>query len=120
MKTTHRILGAIWMTVCVYFLVNLVQAVYRFHPDQLDTLSIDLFFALLYLAGAVAGLCLLIGRRWPRIVVSIVALLTVTASLMGLFAFFNALPYSFVGIGFDIFALASAGILLFSRKYAVA
>jgi len=119
MKTTHRILGAIWMTVCAYFLVNLVQFLYRFHPDRLDTLGIDLFFALLYLAGAVAGFFLLIGSRWPRIVISIVALLTVTASLMGLFAFFNAFPYSFVGIAFDIFALASAGVLLFSRKYAV-
>jgi hypothetical protein len=30
-------------------------------------------------------------------------------------------PFSFsVGIAFDIFALASAGVLLFSRKYAVA
>ena len=119
MKTTHRMLGAIWMTVCVYFIVNLVGAVYRFHPDRLDTLSIDLLFALLYLAGAASGFCLLIGRRWPRIVVSIVALLVVTASLIGLFAFFDALPYSFVAITFDIFALASAGVLLFSRKHAV-
>jgi hypothetical protein len=33
--------------------------------------------------------------------------------------FFNSPPISFVGIAFDIFALASAGVLLFSRKYAV-
>ena len=121
MKTTHRILGAIWMTVCVYFLVNSGLAFCRFYPHlRLETMNIWLFFDLLYFAGAVAGFYLLMGRRWPRIVVSIVALLTVTASLMGLFAFFNALPYSFVGIAFDIFALASAGVLLFSHKYAVA
>jgi hypothetical protein len=117
MKHTHRILGAIWMTVCAYFFFNLVQALYRFRPDGLR-LGIDLFFAVLYLAGAVAGFLLLIGSRWPRVVVSIVALLTVTASLMGFFAFFNALPHSFVGITFDIFALASAGLLLFSRQHA--
>ena len=38
---------------------------------------------------------------------------------MGFFAFFNALPYSFVGITFDVFALVSAGILFFSRKDAM-
>jgi hypothetical protein len=83
-------------------------------------LCIDLFFVLLYLTGVVAGFFLLIRAGWARIVVSAVALLTVTASVMGLFAFFNSPPISFVGIAFDIFALASAGVLLFSCKYAVA
>jgi hypothetical protein len=79
-----------------------------------------LFFVFLYLAGAVTSFYVLTGARWSRIVLSVVALFTVTASLMGLFAFFNAHPYSFVGIAFDIFALASAGVLLFVRRHAVA
>ena len=120
MKTTHKILGILWMAICGYFSASLVQGLYERHPDRLDTLCIDLFFVLLFLAGAVAAFFLLIRAGWARIVVSVVALLTVTASVMGFFAWFNSAPFSFVGIAFDIFALASAGVLLFSRKYAVA
>jgi hypothetical protein len=119
MKTAHQILGAIWMIICVYFFAIQVHAMYRFHPDRLGH-CIDIFFVFLFPAGAVAGFFLLLRARWARIVVSIVALLIVTASVMGLFAFFNAQPFSFVGLAFDIFALVSAGVLLFSRKYAVA
>ena len=92
---------------------------FRFHTDRLGH-CIDLFFVLLFPAGAVAGLFVILRARWARIAVSIVALLIVTASVMGLFAFFNAQPFSFVGLAFDIFALVSAGVLLFSRKHAVA
>ncbi|NOS71899.1 MAG: hypothetical protein HOP33_18460 [Verrucomicrobia bacterium] len=120
MKTAHKILGILWMAICGYFFATLVQGAYELHPDRLDTVAINLFFVLLYLAGAVTSFYLLIGARWARVVLSIVALLTVTASMMGLFAFFNSLPFSFVGIAFDIFALASAGVLLFARRYAVA
>ena len=45
----------------------------------------------------------------------IVALLLVAASLRGFFACFNSPPFAFVGIAFDIFALASARCLLFAR-----
>jgi hypothetical protein len=120
MKTTHKILGILWMAICGYFSASLVQGLYERHPDRFDTLCIDLFFVLLFLAGAVAGFFLLIRAGWARIVVSVIALLTVTASVMGFFAWFNSAPFSFVGIAFDIFALASAGVLLFSSKYAVA
>jgi hypothetical protein len=120
MKASHKILGILWMAICAYFFATLVQGIYEVHPDRLDTLAISLFFVLLYLAGAVTSFYLLIGARWARAVLSIVALLTVTASVMGLYAFFNSDPFSVVGIAFDIFALASAGVLLFSRKYAVA
>jgi drug/metabolite transporter (DMT)-like permease len=108
------------MAICAYFFANSVQAIYRVHPDRLDTLSIDVFFMLLYLAGAVSGFFLLKRARWAGRVVSIVALLTVTASVMGLFAFFNVLPYSSGGIAFDIFALVSAGVLLLSRRHVLA
>ena len=115
MKTTHRIVGILWMVICGYFFATLVQGVYEARPDRFDTLAINLFFVLLYLAGAVTSFYVLAGARWARVVLSIVALLTVTASVMGLFAFFNSLPFSFVGIAFDIFALVSAGVLLLGR-----
>src|SRR5437016_1933286 len=120
MKIIHKILGILWMAICGYFFARLVQGLYERHPDRLNTLCIDLFFVFLYLAGAAAGFFLLVRARWARIVLSAVALLSVTASVMGLFVFFNSLPFSFVGIAFDIFALVSAGVLLFSRKYAAA
>ena len=44
---------------------------------------------LLYLAGTVASFFVLRGSRRGRIIVGVVALFTVTASVMGLFAFFN-------------------------------
>ena len=120
MKTTHRIVGILWMVICAYFFATLTQGIYEVPPDRPDTLAIDLFFILLYLVAAVTSFYVLTGTRWARIVVGMVALLTVTASLLGLFAFFNSPPYSIIGIAFDIFALASAGILLFSHEYAVA
>ena len=118
MKTTHKILGILWMAICGYFFATLVQGIYELGADRLSTRAIILFFVLLYLAGAVTSFYLLIGSRWARVVLSLVALLTVTASVMGLFAFFNSHPFSVVGISFDVFALASAGVLFFSRKTA--
>ena len=120
MNATHKIVGMLWMAICGYFFATLVQGVYEAPPDRFDTLAISLFFVLLYLAGAITSFYLLIGAKWARFVLSVVALLTVTASVLGLFAFFNSPPFSFVGIAFDIFALASAGVLLFARKYVVA
>ena len=109
----------LWMMICGYFFTSLVHGLYERHSDRLGWLCIDLFFVLLYLAGAVAGFFLLMRAGWARTVVSAVALLTVTVSVMGFFAWFNSAPFSFVGITFDIFALASAGVLLFTRKHAV-
>ena len=107
------------MVICVYFFATLIETLFDFRPARPDTLAIFVSFVLLYLMGAITSFYVLAGARWARIVLSIVALLTVTASAMGLFAFFNAHPYSFVGIAFDIFALASAGVLLSVRKCAV-
>ena len=120
MKTTHKIVAVIWMAMCGYFFATRVQGIYEVPPDRPDTLGINLVFVLLYLAGAVMSFYVLIGARWARVALGIVALLTLTASVTGLFAFFNSLPFSFVGIAFDTFALASAGVLLFARKQAVA
>jgi hypothetical protein len=78
------------------------------------------FFTLLYLAGAVASFYILRDSRLGRVIVGIVALLTVLANLIGLSPFLNLQSFSFMGIALDIFALASASILLFSRKYVVA
>jgi hypothetical protein len=108
------------MVICAYFFATFVQGMYEVHPSRPDALTIDFFFVLLYVAGVVTSFYVLTGARWARIVLSVFALLTVAVSLMGLFAFFNSLPYSFVGIAFDLFALASAGVLLFVRRYAVA
>jgi hypothetical protein len=122
MKTIHQILGILWIALCGYFCVSLSLGTYHLIAAtnyRLDTLTVFLFFILLYLAGTVASFYVLRGSRRGRIIVGIVALLTVTASLMGFFAWFNSPPFSLVGIGFDIFALVSAGVLLFSRKYAV-
>jgi hypothetical protein len=66
---------------------------YQLRPDRLDTLALNLFFVLLYAVGLFAGFYLLIGARWGRITVSVVALFTVAASVLGLFAYFNVLPF---------------------------
>jgi hypothetical protein len=120
MKSKHKIVGMLWMAICVYLFATLFDGIYETRSQRPDTLAINLFFVFICLAGAVTSFYLLIGAKWARFVLSIVALLTVTASVMGLFAFFNSPPFSFVGIAFDIFALASAGILLFTRKDVVA
>ena len=120
MKITHRIVGVLWIGICAYCSATLVQVVCEARPRRAETLAITLVFALLYLAGAITSFYVIIGARWARIVLSIIALLTVAASAMGLFAFFNSPPFSFVGTAFDTFALASAGVLLFARKYVVA
>jgi hypothetical protein len=84
------------MALCGYFFATLLQGIYEVRPDRLDTLCVDLFFVLLFAGGLFASFYVLIGARWARFVLGIIALLTVTASVMGLFAFFNSLPSSFV------------------------
>jgi hypothetical protein len=120
MKAVYRILGGLWMAFCCYYFAALAEGIYEVRPDRLDTLAINVFFVLLFLAGVFASFYLVIGARWARIGVSILALLTVAASVMGLFAFFNATPFSVRGIAFDLFALATAGVLLFAHKQGVA
>lgn len=101
------------MALCGYFFATLLRGIYEVRPDRLDTLCLNLFFVLLFAGGLFASFYVLIGVRWARIVVSVIALLTVAASAMGLFAFFDSRPFSFGAILFDIFALVSAGVLLF-------
>ena len=123
MKTIHKIIGILWMVICGCFCVSLSLGAYytiKHTNSGLDWVSLDLFFVLLSLVGTVASVYVFRGSRWGRVIVGVVALLIVTASVMGLYAWFNSPPFSFVGIVFDIFALASAGVLLLSRKYAVA
>jgi hypothetical protein len=117
MRTVHRMLGGMWMAICCYLFATLGTGIYEMPQHRLDTLAIHLFFVLLYLVGTFASFYLLIGLMWGRIVVGVVALLTVTASVMGLFAFFNSLPFSFVGITFDTFAVGSAAVLFLSRRH---
>ena len=119
MKTTLKILGILWMAICGYFCVSLSLATYYIIKHTASDPYLVLFFVLLNLVGAVASVYVFRGSRWGRMIVGVVAILTVTASVMGVFAWFNSPPFSLVGIGFDIFALVSAGVLLFSRKYAV-
>jgi len=113
-------LGVLWTAICGYFFSTLFQNLCEVRPDRLDTICLSLCFVFLYAAGFFASFYLLIGARWGRIIVGIVALLTVTASVMGLFAFFNSDPFSFVGVLFDLFAIVSAGVLLLSRQHAPA
>ena len=120
MKTTHKILGILWMAICGYFCVSLSLATYYIIKNTASNPDWVLFFVLLNLVGTVASVSVFRGSRWGRMIVGVVALLIVTASVMEVFAWFNSAPLSFVGITFDIFALASAGVLLFSRKYAMA
>jgi len=62
-KTTHKILGILWMAICGYFFATLVPAIYEARPHRLDTLAIFLFFVLLYLVGASTSIYLLIGTK---------------------------------------------------------
>jgi len=120
MKTIHHILGILWVVIAGYFCASLSLGTYHIiaaHNYRLINLTVTLFFVLLYLAGTVASFFVLRGSRRGRIIVGVVALFTVTASVMGLFAFFNSAPYSVVGITFDVFAFVSAGFLLLSRRY---
>jgi glucan phosphoethanolaminetransferase (alkaline phosphatase superfamily) len=119
MKTTYRILGMLWMAICCYFFISLSLATYHtitaasYRPGDL---AILFSFVLLYLTGTVAGFHVFRGSRWGRMIVGVVALLTVMASVMGFFAFFNSSPYSVVGITFDVFAFVSAGLLLLNSR----
>jgi hypothetical protein len=123
MKTIHQILGVLWIVISGYFCVSSSLATYdiiRVPDYHLISLIVFSLFTLLYLAGTVASFYILHNSRLGRIIVGAVALFTILASATGLLVFFSALPVSFVGIAFDIFAVASAGVLLFSRKYASA
>jgi len=121
MKTIHHILGIIWIIISGYFCVSSSLTIFRIIGDfHLMSMVGLVFFTLLYLAGAVASFYILRDSRLGRVIVGIVALLTVLANLIGLSPFLNMQAFSSVGIALDIFALASASILLFSRKYVAA
>ena len=115
MKTTRRILGVVWLALCVYFSVNLASAFLRAH-SQPSWVALILSYLLLYLVGAIAAWHLFLGERWAGLVISIVAVLTVGASVMGFFMFFNQYPLSPVGMIFDVFSVCSATILFPSRR----
>jgi len=120
MKTIHQILGMLWIALCGFFCASLSLATYHTITAasyRIGNLAIVIFFVLLYLAGIVGSFYVFRGSRWGRILVGVIALLTVAASLLGFFAFFSSAPYSVVGIAFDIVAVISAGILLLSRRY---
>ena len=90
------ILGILWMAICSYFCVSLSLGTYyaiKHTASGLDWVSVDLFFVLLSLVGTVASLYVFRGSRWGRVVVGVVALLIVTASVMGLYAWFNSQPF---------------------------
>ena len=110
-----KILSGFWAGFSAYSCVGLTIAIYQLKPDRLDTFITDFFFVLLYFTGAVTGLFSLFGARGARIVLGLIALLTVAASWLSLYAFFNARPYSAVWIAFTLFSLASAAVFFASR-----
>jgi hypothetical protein len=120
MKTIHQIIGALWMAFCGFFAASLSLAAYHVTTTtnyRAGNLAVPVLFAVLYLAGVVGSFYVFRGSPWGRMLVGVIALLTVAASLMGLFAFFGSAPYSAVGVAFDVLAVVSAGILLFSRRH---
>ena len=68
MKTTRKILGVLWMAICVYFFATFVQGIYEARSGRLDTLAIQLLFVLLYLsvAGSAAALGDVIRVTWTN------------------------------------------------------
>jgi hypothetical protein len=120
MKTIHQIIGTLWIALCGFFAASLSLATYHVITTtnyRVGNLAVLVLFAVLYLAGVVGSFYVFRGSQWGRILVGIIALLTVAASLLGLFAFFDSAPYSAVGVAFDVLAVVSAGILLFSRRH---
>ena len=99
MRITHKVVGILWMAICAYFVGTRVQGISEVHPHRFETLAINLFFILLYYGGAFVSFYVLTGARWARIALAVIALLTVSASLVGLFAYFNSLPFSAIGLG---------------------
>jgi hypothetical protein len=119
LKSTHKPLGAVWMLISVYFFATLTHGIYRVHSQPL-WVSLELFYVLLYVLNIAACVFLFAGAKWARTVVGLVALLTVSASVTGFFAWFNQYPFSFVGIMFDIFSGFSAIAFLSFRRPAMA
>jgi hypothetical protein len=126
MKATVKILAILWMAICGYSCISSFFAAYftiKHTTYGLDWFTVVLFFTLLNLIGTVASVYVFRGSSRARlIVVGVIALLTAYGNVMGFFGWFSAWPFSFIGITSDIFALASAVILLLSRnrRYATA
>ncbi len=114
MKAAEKIIDIVWFGTCGWLFANLSAALGGAH--RLETLCILLFFVGMYAAGVVASFYVLTGAKWAFIYIGAVALLTVASSLAGFIAVFNSSSVSLVGMLFNAFALASAGVLLFSRK----
>jgi hypothetical protein len=120
MKSTEKILSILWMVICGYFFTSLLRALFEYPTSQPFWMCLRLFFLVLHLSGFVAAIYLYMGARWSRIVLGLVALLTMIVSVMGFFCWFNERPFSVVGVAFDVFAVASAGFWFHSLRYRVA
>ena len=120
---TNRILGILWLAFCGYFGFTML---WRLRPEFTHYLSLrpadyvgDLI-CLMYLAGIAASIFLFRGARWARIAVGIVALVTgVVFFVLLVFAHSSTFPSWLIGI-LGIFAILSAILLLFPRRYAAA
>ena len=110
----HRTLGILWMALCGYpsiWTLGCLLQVRNFHPAVISTIDFDLtiLFCLLAFAGAAAGLPLFCGAKWAHRFFSLVAVLSVIATIMWV-AVFGSL--SMFIVAFDFLSLASVVLLL--------
>ena len=115
---THRILGILWLAFCGYFGITILWGLRPIFTVPNLTATPDLYFAvfmcLVYLAGTLASIFLFRGARWARVVVGIIALVSIIACI-GLFVAFKSVHFWVLVVG--VFALVSAILLLLPRRH---
>lgn len=119
----YRILGVGWMAVClfaIYLVFGFVR--YLFWLDQgsiSPVLCIFTFFLLLLVAGAVASAVLYRGFPWARILLCIIAILSMIYCGLSVASRFRSESFEsqaiFMVVGF--YSLVSVVALLIPKRY---
>ena len=115
-RKKHRILGLLWLALCGDSVFNLLRALQGLHPTAEGlwlAWSVLAGSCLMYLAGMVASVFLMLGTNWARWYVAVLAVWEASAT-----AAFMVVSKSFHAWSVFCIVLAVVSlVLLFSPKH---
>jgi|ERR1700677_1824620 hypothetical protein len=112
---THRILGILWLALCSYCGFETLPALFPVHTDTVIrnfSWYYLAFSCLIYLAGVVASIFLLRGKREARWIVGSVAAFMVLSIIATIYTVGSV---SILSAVFGLFAVVSLMLLFFPK-----
>ena len=113
---TYRILGILWFALCCFGSLNM-GSFRGIHPVAPFVWIIIALYCLLIFAGLVASIFLVIGRFWPRWIIS---LLAIFVAFFGIASIVTSGTFQILPCVICVFALATPVLLFLPRHEPVA